>query len=108
MKRKYRVSRPEIDCIEIGLETLGTSDLLVIYDSTDENGEWLEEIWDETEIGLPRRKGEQLMLNGPGYNSPYWLIDVPNIGLGFVVQDASPMGIVFRKIDLENSKLEII
>jgi len=52
----------ESDCpwfkeeIGISARELGTKDLIMITDGIDDDGKWVEELWDETDIGFPKRE----------------------------------------------------
>jgi len=116
IKRKYKVSLPNCGGIpseeesQFFADKLNTTpdNILVIYDATDENGEWLEEIWDEEDAGFPIRVGDYKKTHMEYYFFSYWEIYVPWIGQGILVQDASPIGIAFKKDDLEKCGMELI
>lgn len=84
---------------------LGSSDLLYIYDVTNDEGQWDEEIYDEVkQLGFPDREKE---VHHEDEGISWWEINVPNIGKGILFQDASPMGVAFRKEDLVKSKVNL-
>ncbi len=113
--RKYRA----LTCKQVGLfeeaefvaGELNTEidNILCITDATDEYEEWFEELYDETDIGFPKRERKEYQVElSNGLHLCYWYINVPNVGRGIVVQDASPMGIYFKKSDLEKSNLNLV
>jgi hypothetical protein len=113
--RKYRA----LTCKQVGLfeeaefvsSELNTDidNILCITDVTDEYEEWFEELYDETYIGFPKREKQEYQVElSNGLHLSYWYIDVPNVGKGILVQDASPMGIYFKKSDLDKSNLNIV
>ena len=70
-------------------------DIVILYDATDENGKWLEEIWDEADAGFPDRNDDQFSTAADNY----WTIDIPNVGRGILAQNASPIGIALKMYD---------
>jgi len=83
---------------------LDSSDLLYIYDATNDKGQWIEEIWYEYQIGFPRRE-KFGHVEDPAVC--WWEINVPHIGKGILFQDASPMAIAFKREDLVKSKVNL-
>lgn len=97
MKQEVENIRKELDATEL---------LLVVDAYVDD--EWLEEIWDETDLGFPERdNNSQRVIHNKDYFCSVWDIDVPGIGRGILSQDASPIGIYFKKEDLLASNYEL-
>jgi hypothetical protein len=115
MKRKYKATEPNCGGIyskeeaEFFAKELKTTpeNILVIYDATDEDGEWLEEIWDEEDAGFPARDGDEKEVTLSDYFLVYWEINVPGIGKGILVENASPIGIAFKKDELLKSNYKV-
>jgi len=114
-ERKYLVSShhhclfPEEKLL--AKQELGTDDVLCLIDCTNEEGNWKDELWSEDDADFPKRIGDFmeekfLMEDGMTINLVYWFIDVPEIGRGLLLQDASPIGFIFRREDIEKSKLK--
>ena len=84
---------------------LGSSDLLYIYDVTDNEGRWEEEIYLEIDqLGFPKREEKAHVEDE---SIVWWEINVPHIGKGILFQDASPMAIAFKREDLVKSKVNL-
>lgn len=72
--------------------------LLFIIDGKDEDGEWVEEIYELSDIGLPENEGEAVTPSNSTIDIPfYWKINIPKIGLGIFLQDAGPGMVVVEK-----------
>jgi len=110
MARKYRAIRLGMaQAMEYGMEEeaqliaeelfVEQKDIICIMDATTKDGQtWVEEIWDETEIGFPKRLPGHRVLNmkdKDGYNFQMIVhkIKMPGVGMVLISQDASPMGI---------------
>lgn len=93
--------------IAIALRELGEGPFICIADCTDDEGHWMDEIWSEVDAMFPKRIGDYQKEIINDVNLVYWFIDVPEIGRGLLLQDASPIGFIFKKEDIEKSNLNI-
>lgn len=93
--------------IAVAERELGSSDLLYIYDATDNKGRWEDEIWSEEQLDFPRREEKENYEIFDDLGLTWWEINVPHIGKGILFQDASPMAIAFKREDLVKSKVNL-
>lgn len=90
---------------ELVSKEMGTKELAIIAGyGTDETT--IEEIWDETEVGLPKRSNEHRRLeleypNGRKFFMTVWDIQLTEDIKGVLTQDASPLGIFLKVEDAE-------
>jgi len=92
---------------ELAKQQLGGENFVCIADVTNEDGIWQDEIWSEVDAMFPKRIGDYQKEIINDVNLVYWFIDVPEIGRGLLLQDASPIGFIFKKEDIEKSNLNI-
>jgi len=104
MKKRYYKATPQFEEATPQLAVLLNcleEDVVCLYDAQDDEGEWLEELYDETEIGLPKREPEAFTLDLPDNGTmSYWEIKIPGINKAYISQDAGPFGIFLNKNDV--------
>lgn len=101
--RLYRIQKP--DKIErnffSALLNCLPEDVICIYDAQDDDGEWVEEIHNEAEVGLPKKESECLTADlDEHYFMTYWVIKIPGVDKSYISRDSSPFGIYLNKKDV--------
>lgn len=94
--------------IAIALRELGEGPFICIADCTDDEGHWMDEIWDERDIGWPKREPKMYQESIAHTRYCWWKINVWGIGEAVLFQDASPIGFVFREKDVEHLNIEYV
>jgi len=110
-ERLYKVCDVEEDEVELACKELNTDaeNLLCIYDVENIEGECWGEVYDEIrQLGFPPREKDVKTIKIDDYEICYWEIFVPEVGKGILIQDASPMSIIFKKDELIKSGLKFI